>query len=406
MKAGWQTKALGEVLEKTETVNPLQSPDTEFDYIDVSSVSNTTFEVEQTQRLQGKDAPSRARKLVKTNDVIFATIRPTLRRIAIVPPHLNQQVCSTGYFVLRPKSNLDHRYMYYWLFSEEFMGQMEALQKGASYPAVTDKEVRDQVIPFPPLPEQQRIVAILDEAFDGIATAKANAEKNLQNARELFGSQAQAMLDVAGKDWERVTLSDLLERGWIVSHLDGNHGGDYPRKEEFVDSGVPYISAKALKDGQVDFDESKYLSVERAATIRKGLAINRDVLFAHNATVGPVAILSTNEDVVILGTSLTYYRCDQKNIHPEYLAHFMRSPPFVNQYSQVMGQSTRNQVPITKQREFFHTIPPFEDQFRIASSLDILLEQTERLDAIYQQKLTALEELKKSLLHRAFNGEL
>ena len=84
----------------------------------------------------------------------------------------------------------------------------------------------------------------------------------------------------------------------------------------------------------------------------------------------------------------------------------MRSPPFVSQYTQVMGQSTRNQVPITKQREFFHIIPPIEEQLRIASSLDILLEQTERLDAIYQQKLTALDELKKSLLYRAFSGQL
>lgn len=78
----------------------------------------------------------------------------------------------------------------------------------------------------------------------------------------------------------------------------------------------------------------------------------------------------------------------------------------MTQYSQVMGQSTRNQVPITKQREFIHVIPPIEDQLRIAASLDILLEQTERLDAIYQQKLTALDDLKKSLLHRAFSGEL
>ena len=80
MKNGWQTKTLGEVLQKTETVKPLQSPEAEFDYIDVSSVSNATFQIEETQRLKGKDAPSRARRLVKANDVLFATVRPTLRR--------------------------------------------------------------------------------------------------------------------------------------------------------------------------------------------------------------------------------------------------------------------------------------------------------------------------------------
>jgi type I restriction enzyme S subunit len=207
--------------------------------------------------------------------------------------------------------------------------------------------------------------------------------------------------------WERIQLTDLLERGWITSHLDGNHGSDYPRKEEFVDTGVPYISASAIKGGNVDFGEAKYLSPARAATIRKGLAKDRDVLFAHNATVGPVATLNTDEDVVILGTSLTYYRCDPQRIHPEYLAHFMISPAFTSQYTQIMKQSTRNQVPITKQREFFHVIPPIDIQRKMANELDELTEQTQRIRTIQaQRKIAALDELKKSLLHRAFSGQL
>ena len=196
---GWETKTLGEVLQKTDTINPLQAPQAEFDYIDVSSISNATFQIEETQRLKGKDAPSRARRLVKANDVLFATVRPTLRRIAIVPAPLDGQVCSTGYFVLRPKPEIDHRFLFYWLFTEGFMGKMESLQKGASYPAVTDGEVRAQLIQFPPLPEQRRIVGILDEAFEGIATAKANAEKNLQNARALFESHLQSVFSQRGE---------------------------------------------------------------------------------------------------------------------------------------------------------------------------------------------------------------
>ena len=260
-------------------------------------------------------------------------------------------------------------------------------------------------MPVPRLDEQRRIVAILDEAFEGIATAKANAGKNSQNARELFASRTQILF---GQDegWEGVQLAELLARGWITSHLDGNHGSDYPRKEEFVDAGVPYIAASAIKGGTVDFDEAKYLSPQRAATIRKGRAKDRDVLFAHNATVGPVAILSTDEDVVILGTSLTYYRCNPQNIHPEYLAHFMSSPAFTSQYAQVMKQSTRNQVPITKQREFFHVIPPIDAQRRIADDLDELSTQTERLAAVAARKVIALEELKNALLHESFSGGL
>src|SRR6185437_5344653 len=118
MKKGWKTTVLGDVLVKTETTNPTRSPQTEFDYIDVSSISNETLAIQETQRLKGRVAPSRARRLVKANDVLFATIRPTLRRIAVVPEGLDNQVCSTGYFVLRAKPGIDHRFLFYFLQTE------------------------------------------------------------------------------------------------------------------------------------------------------------------------------------------------------------------------------------------------------------------------------------------------
>jgi len=211
MRKGWQKQTLGDVLVKTETTDPARSPQTEFDYIDVSSVSNETLAIEETQRLNGKDAPSRARRLVKANDVLFATIRPTLRRIAIVPEELDNQVCSTGYFVLRAKPDVDHRFVFYFLQTEGFMTAMEKLQKGASYPAVTDGDVRSQQIPIPPLPEQQRIVGILDEAFKGIATAKATAEKNLQNAHALFESHIHSVFNRPRKGWGEKLLGDVCE---------------------------------------------------------------------------------------------------------------------------------------------------------------------------------------------------
>jgi type I restriction enzyme, S subunit len=313
---------------------------------------------------------------------------------------------SSEYIVLRPASALDAEFLYYYLARPTFLEEGARTMTGAvGHKRVAKEFVESYLIPLPPLPEQRRIVAILDEAFEGIATAKANAEKNMRNARELLASRTQFLF---GQDetWERVQLTELLGRGWITSHLDGNHGSDYPRKEEFVDAGVPYIAASAIKGGTVDFEEAKYLSPQRAASIRKGLAKDRDVLFAHNATVGPVAILSTDEDVVILGTSLTYYRCDPQHIHPEYLAHFMLSPTFTSQYAQIMKQSTRNQVPITKQREFFHVIPPISVQRRIADDLDELSTQTERLADIEAQKLVAFNELKRALLHQAFSGAL
>ena len=304
--------------------------------------------------------------------------------------------------VIRPhRSTVLDQWIIYYLNAID----LSTFITGLTVPKLNQAKLREIPIPRPPLPEQKRIVAILDEAFAGIDAAVANTEKNLANARELFESTAQAIFRER-TDWDKLSLAELLDRGWITSHLDGNHGGDYPRKAEFIDSGVPYISANCIKNESVDISLAKYLSPERAATLRKGIAQDRDVLFAHNATVGPVAMLYTDLNKAILSTSLTYYRCNFEHINPEYLAHYMRSPEFKNQYKMVMRQSTRNQVPITKQREFTHIIPPLSEQTEIATKLDGLSSETNRLETIFQRKLDALAELRQSLLHKAFAGEL
>ncbi|GER02204.1 hypothetical protein JCM17845_28270 [Iodidimonas gelatinilytica] len=209
---GWKEVSLGDICEKTETVDPRKAPEDEFDYVDVSSVSNETFTIGETQRLLGADAPSRARRKIRSGDILFATIRPTLQRIAQIPEHLDGQICSTGYIVLRPKPALDARFLMHSLFRPDFMGAMVSLQSGASYPAVTDKQVRAQTIPLPTLEEQQRIVAVLDEAFEGLARARAHAEVNLQNARELFTANVDALLLKVGDDWSLVRSQSWLDK--------------------------------------------------------------------------------------------------------------------------------------------------------------------------------------------------
>jgi type I restriction enzyme S subunit len=392
MKAGWQIKTLGEVLERTETVNPLQSPESEFDYIDVSSVSNVTFQVEQTQRLKGKDAPSRARKLVKTNDVLFATIRPTLRRIAIVPPHLDKQVCSTGYFVLRSKPMLDHRFMYYWLFAEAFMGQMEALQKGASYPAVTDKEVRDQSIPFPPLPEQQRIVAILDEAFDGIATARANAEKNLQNARAIFESHLQSVFTQRGDGWVDKRLAEVCA---ITSMLVD------PRKAEYL--GLTHVGAENIESKTGAFVELK--------TVREEGLISGKFLFDESmvlySKIRPYLMKVARPDFNGLCSADMYPLAPLPGaISRDFLFYLLLSKPFTDYAIQGSARAGMPKVNREHLFEFRVWLPSMEEQNELGRKLDDLHEETQRLESLYQRKLTALDELKKSLLAQAFSGAL
>lgn len=155
-------KKIIDILEKTETTNPLNKPNFFFKYIDVSSVSNKTFRIEETSTIMGKDAPSRARKLIKKGDVIFATVRPTLKRISVIPEEFDNEICSTGYCVLRPSEKTLTNWIFYFLQTTSFLSIMERLQRGASYPAVTDGDIKNQIIPVPPISDQQQIVSKLD----------------------------------------------------------------------------------------------------------------------------------------------------------------------------------------------------------------------------------------------------
>lgn len=182
----WKTKTLSDVIERGETINPTNNPNANFSYIDVSSVDRSSFRISETQTLLGKDAPSRARRAVRTGDILFATIRPTLRRVAIVPEELNNEVCSTGYIVLRPKASIIcSKFIFYFMLSEKVKTEMEGLQAGASYPAVNDTQVKNLHISFPPLAEQQRIVAKLFAAFAEIDTAIEAIGKSKTNYQAL-----------------------------------------------------------------------------------------------------------------------------------------------------------------------------------------------------------------------------
>ena len=396
MRQGWRTTTLGEVLEKTESIDPLRSPRTAFEYIDVSSVSNTTFQIEETQRIQGKDAPSRARKLVRTNDILFATIRPTLRRIAVVPERLDKQVCSTGYFVLRPKAGIDQRFVFYSLFTENFSRQMASLQKGASYPAVTDGDVRAQVIPVPPITEQRRIVAILDKAFEGIATAKANAKMNLANAQALFESHLQSVFTQRGGGWVEkrlVEVSREFGRG-KSKHRPRNEPKLYDGPYPFIQTGDISNANHWLTDHTQTYSE---LGLAQSRLWPKGTICIAIV----GATVGETAILdfeSCFPDSVI-GVVVNEELADN-----EYVEFLLQS--FKALLKEKGKGTARDNINLGTFESQMFPFPPLKKQEAIVATLNFLREETQRLARLYKRKLAALEALKRSLLHQAFSGNL
>ena len=214
---------------------------------------------------------------------------------------------------------------------------------------------------------------------------------------EVTPGYKQTEVGVIPEDWEIKTINQLLEDKSILGHLDGNHGELYPRSSEFRQDGVPYIGANDFAEGSVTFNRCKFLSKERAIQFRKGVSKDGDVLFAHNATVGPVALLRTSEPFIILSTTATYFRCNEKKLNNIYLKSALQSQQFVNQYQAVMAQSTRFQVPITAQRKLSLIIPSLPEQHTIStvlSDVDALISSIDQLIAKKRDiKQAAMQEL-------------
>ncbi len=160
---GWELALLGTLCVDTDSINIRLEGDRTIQYVDVSSISRDYLQIETTSQYRLKDAPGRARKRIMTGDVIFATVRPTLLRTANVPGALDDQVCSTAFCVLRrDKKQMVDRFIYYLVQRDQFIHQLAEIETGASYPAVTDRMVKQQMVPVPSMGEQREIVATLD----------------------------------------------------------------------------------------------------------------------------------------------------------------------------------------------------------------------------------------------------
>ena len=175
---------LADVCLPVEKIRPETTPDRSFTYLDIASIDRSQFRLVSPKVLLGKDAPSRARQKVRSGNVLFSTVRTYLKNIAMVPPEFDGEIASTGFCVLNPADETDHRFIFYCVLNDEFVSKLNPLQRGTSYPAVRDGDVLSQEILLPPLPEQRRIVAEiekhftrLDASIDGLKRVQANLKR-------------------------------------------------------------------------------------------------------------------------------------------------------------------------------------------------------------------------------------
>ncbi len=267
-------------------------------------------------------------------------------------------------------------------------------KNGAAQPNLSAQSLTQFIIPLPPLPEQQRIVGILDEAFACIATAKANAEKNLQNARAIFESHLQSVFTQRGPGWVDAKLDDVcrFQNGFAF------------KSSSFKQSGCPILRISNIQDGRVDteklvfFDPKDYRDNLDRYRIVKG-----DFLIAMSgATTGKLGF-NTESTVFYLNQRVGKFEPGKK-LNKRLLYYFLSTK--VKENLRISAGSAQPNLSTEQIKGFVLPLPGIDEQARIVVALESLSEKTQRLESIYQRKLAALEALKKSLLHQAFSGEL
>ena len=193
LPARWCRARLGGICQAVLKVEPLKAGLREFQYLDISSIDNSTNRVVYPKTCAAQDAPSRARQIVRSGDILFCTVRTYLRNIAIVADTFDGQIASTGFCVIRPHDELVSRFFFYLSLSESFLQPLNELQRGSSYPAVRDGDVFDQDVPLAPVMEQRAIVAKIEALFSELD----KGVEQLQAVRQQLKRYRQSVLKAA-----------------------------------------------------------------------------------------------------------------------------------------------------------------------------------------------------------------
>jgi type I restriction enzyme S subunit len=398
MKIGWQTKKLGEIceIERGGSPRPIDSFLTDnadgINWIKIGDTKNVTKYITTTQEKIRPEGAKRSR-MVYEGDFILSNSMSFGR-----PYIMKTTGCiHDGWLVLR-QPKVDQDYLYHVLGSDLVFSQFDRLAAGSTVRNLNIGLVRTVKIPFPPLPEQRRIVGILDEAFEGIATAKANAERNLQNARALFKSHLQSVFFHRGVGWVEKPLGDFC------SFENGDRGTNYPSKSARTATGIPFINAGHLTDDGIDLENMDYISTERFDLLSNGKIRKGDILFCLRGSLGKFASVGDLPEGAI-ASSLVIVR-PNKTILNEFVVAYFRSPLCSEMVNRFKNGAAQPNLSAQSLRKFIVPAPPLPEQESIVERLTSLREETQRLESIYQRKLGALASLKKSLLHQAFTGAL
>jgi len=393
--AGPQTKPIGDICEVVNGGTPKTKLDEywggEHFWITPAEMGKRKSPyVENTQRrITSLGLQHCSANMLPPNSVILSSRAPIGHLVINTVPMAFNQGCKG----MVPSDKLNHKYLYYFLASN--VGLLNSLGTGATFKELSSGKLKSVEIPLPPLPEQKRIVAILDEAFAGIDAAIANTEKNLAHARELFESYLNAVFTQKGDGWVEKPLEESIR------FID--YRGKTPKKTE---SGLRLITAKNVRMGYLRREPEEFVSPDSYDSwMTRGTPEKGDVLFTTEAPLGLVCQLDTSEKVVFAQRIITM-QPDRSLVNPSFLKYALMSSLLQSRIHEKATGATAQGIKASLLKKIPFPCAGIEEQKAIVESLDAMSLESQRLETIFQQKLSALAELKQSILQKAFAGEL
>jgi type I restriction enzyme, S subunit len=321
---------IGQLCLPTGQRDRRDTPYRPFKYVDISSVDKDLKAIVRTQEVIGKDAPSRARKVIAANDVLVSTVRPNLNAVAVVPCELDGEIASTGFCVLRPNPTIvNARYLLYWTLTPDFVGYLTARMRGANYPAVTDAVVRKATIPLPPLSEQRRIVEILDQA-DALRKKRAEADAKADRILPALFIKMFGDPSTNPQGWDRIPLSQLLRDN--KGALQSGPFGSNLHNADFVNEGTVFVvGIDNVQDTGFQIGRNRRITWEKYQELKKYKLKPGDVLITIMGTVGRICIFPEWIGDAICTKHVYRIQTNQDLLDPEYLCASIGSrPPYVH----------------------------------------------------------------------------
>lgn len=376
-----------------------------FYYIDIDSIDNKQQVVTEAKIIPVSKAPSRARRKLHIGDTVFSMVRPYLMNIAYIDESLSGAIASTGFYVCSPKKILNRRYNYYMMISPYVVNGLNASMKGDNSPSIRRDDLEGFRYPIAPLAEQQRIVDRIEGLFARLDEAKEKAQAVLDG----FELRKSAILHKAfsgelterwrqehgvGLDsWHKTVFKNILDV------RDGTH--DSP---QYHDKGVALVTSKNLKNGVITNKDVKFISKEDYDKINKRSKVDiGDVLFAMIGTIGNPVVVEQEPNYAIKNIALF------KNIgkvNPYMIKYYLETKKVRDKMNKEAKGSTQRFVSLGYLRNLAITIPTETEQEQMVAVLDSLLFKEQQVKAAAESVLEQIDTMKKSILARAFRGEL